>query len=135
MMSRLGLERIGFDDFRTNGLLLPATVAAARKAAKPLHRGPHRLYNAMVMERMGQIEGEWSRTRNRAPVAAIDTALFRIAPLQRALRAQLLGRRFGRGRVALSARDPFLTGQDFSELDAMADQLWAATTADVRTAD
>ena len=46
----------GFDDFRRNGLLLPANDAAAIRLGLPLHRGPHHSYNELVFERVGQIE-------------------------------------------------------------------------------
>lgn len=125
MLAQLGKDRIGFDDFRRNGLLLPASTGAALRAGLPLHCGPHADYNAMVLERVGQIEGEWSRTARRdATVAAVD-AIARLDLLQRAWRRRLL--EAGRGRLLLSRKDPFHTGQDFSHLDAMVDQLWAAT--------
>ena len=63
MLNALGVDQIGFDDFRRNGLLLPANDAAAVRIGLPLHRGPHRDYNAMVMERIGQIELGWSSAR------------------------------------------------------------------------
>lgn len=53
MFDAIGRGRIGFDDFRRNGMLLPAREDAALRMALPLHRGPHRDYNAMVMERVG----------------------------------------------------------------------------------
>ncbi len=58
MFAGIGPRRMVFDDFRTNGLLLPATEQAALVLGLPLHRGPHRIYNAMVAERIGQIEAE-----------------------------------------------------------------------------
>jgi hypothetical protein len=118
-------RRIGFDDFRRNGLLLPARGSAARRLALPLHRGPHRSYNAMVIERVGQIEAVWSANRFRSPRDAGEQALFRLGLLQRALRRRLLdppGR-----RLVLNRHDPLGTGFDFTELDAMAEQLWGAT--------
>ena len=125
MLASLGLERIGFDDFRRNGLLLPSTTDAALRAGLPLHRGPHRDYNGMVLERVGQIEADWSRTSPRhATVATLD-AIARLDLLQRALRRRLLNA--GQGRLILNRKDPFSTGQDFSHLDAMVDQLWAVT--------
>ena len=52
LLDAIGPERIGFDDFRCNGLLLPANDHAAVRLGLPLHRGPHRNYNAMVIERV-----------------------------------------------------------------------------------
>ena len=50
----------GLDDFRRNGMLLPASEVAAVRMGLPLHRGPHRDYTAMVAERLGGIEAAWS---------------------------------------------------------------------------
>jgi hypothetical protein len=127
LFAAVGRHRAGFDDFRRNGLLLPARAEAVRRLALPLHRGPHRLYNAMVLERLGQIEAGWSAMRGREPDSAGEQALFRLSLLQRALRRRLLdppGR-----RMVLNTRDPLGSGFDFAELDAMAEQLWGASQA------
>ena len=124
----LGRERVGFDDFRRNGLLLPASDQAAIRFGLPLHRGPHGQYNALVIERVGQIEGHWSGLRARAPEIAANQATMRLGLLQKALRRRLLdplGKRF-----ALNRRDPLGHSVDFSELDAMIDALWG-DSADV----
>lgn len=118
---------IGFDDFRRNGLLLPANDDAARRLGLPLHRGPHRAYNAMVMERVGAIESDWSRQARPLGWPARHDALQRLALLQRALRRGLLGGYVAGGRghtFALNRMDPALRAADFAELDAMADRLW-----------
>ncbi len=125
LLAALDPARLGFDDFRRNGLLLPARGEAARRLGLPLHRGPHRDYNAMVMERVGQIEARWSARHQRHTDAAGEEALFRLMLLQRTLRRRLLN---PRGRpLRLNSQDPLGTGIDFSELDAMAEQLWAGT--------
>lgn len=125
LLDAIGRARLGFDDFRSNGLLLPASGESALRMRLPLHRGPHRDYNAMVAERVGQIEGDWSRMRLFAPEIALDQALMRVDLLQRALRRRLLTPE--RARMRLNRRDPLGTGLDFAELDAMADVLWAET--------
>lgn len=124
MLDVLGRDRLHFDDFRHNGLLLPANDVAAVRIGLPLHRGPHRDYNAMVIERVGQIEGSWSVTRLRAPEVALTEALERLRLLQRALRRRLLDQQ---RRLKLNRRDPLGSNVDFAELDAMADLLWPAT--------
>lgn len=124
MLNALGRDRIDFDDFRRNGLLLPANDAAAVRIGLPLHRGPYRDYNAMVIERIGQIEASWSATRLRAPEVALIEAYQRLELLQRALRRRLLAQQ---RRLVLNRKDPLGSGFDFSELDAMADLLWPAT--------
>jgi len=123
MLTALGRNHVDFDDFRRNGLLLPANDAAAVRIGLPLHRGPHRDYNAMVIERVGQIESGWSGTRLKAPEVALVEAYERLELLQRALRRRLLDQQ---RRLLLNRKDPLGSGIDFSELDAMADLLWPA---------
>ena len=130
LFDSIGRDRLGFDDFRSNGLLLPASGESALRLRLPLHRGPNRDYNAMVAKRVGQIEGDWSRLRLAAPEIALDQALMRFALLQRALRRRLLETE--RKRVRLNRRDPFGAGLDFAELDAMAEALWAGTAPGLR---
>ena len=124
LFDAIGKERVGFDDFRSNGLLLPARDSAAVKIGLPLHRGPHRDYNAMVVERVGQVEAGWSSLRARAPEIALDQALMRLGLLQKALRRRLLS---PKRRLRLNRKDPLGSGLDFTELDAMAESLWAST--------
>jgi hypothetical protein len=89
----------------------------------PLHRGPHRRYNEVVIARVGRIEVSWAAARQRDEAAALTEALLRLHLLQSALRRQLLAER---RRVLLNRNDPLGTGFDFTELDAMAESLWAA---------
>ena len=124
LLDTLGQGRLDFDDFRRNGLLLPANDDAAMKVGLPLHRGPHRDYNAMVIERVGQIEASWAATRRLAPETALVTALGRLELLQRALRRRLLVQH---RRLRLNSRDPQGGTTDFTELDAMAALLWPET--------
>lgn len=125
MLDTLGKDRLGFDDFRRNGLLLPASVSAALRIGLPMHRGPHPQYNGLVAERVGQIEAGWAEERLRHPGEANNHAVMRLSLLQGALRRRLLDA--GRNRLQLNTKDPFRADQDFAELDAMADQIWAAT--------
>jgi hypothetical protein len=124
LFDRLGSERVGFDDFRLNGLLLPCTDRAALGFGLPLHRGPHGHYNALVCERVGEIESGWARRRLRRPEDALEEALMRLGLLQRALRRRLLAERC---RLQLNRADPLGAGRDFAELDAMAERLWRET--------
>ena len=125
LFNALGRDRVGFDDFRSNGLLLPARDDAALRLGLPLHRGPHRDYNEMVIERVGQVESDWSALRTKAPEIALDQALMRLELLQRALRRRLLDPL--RHRLSLNRHDPLGHARDFTELDAMAEALWGAT--------
>ena len=124
LFERVGRERLGFDDFRRNGLLLPCEERMAVRVGLPMHRGPHRDYNAMVCERVGQIEGTWAERRSRRPGDALDEAYMRLTLLQGALRRRLLA---DRRRLRLNRSDPLGTGRDFAELDAMAEWLWRET--------
>lgn len=123
LFERIGARRLGFDDFRRNGLLLPASEAAALRTGLPLHRGPHRSYNELVIERVGQIEAGWrgQGSRDRAGYEAFE----QLALLQRALRRRLLIDH--RAAALLHRRDPARAQADFAMLDAIADQLWPAT--------
>jgi len=125
LFEQIGRDRIGFDDFRLNGLLLPSREDAAMRVRMPLHRGPHRDYNGMVAERVGQIEATWSQLRLRAPEVALDEALMRLDLLQRALRRRLLAA--DRPKIRLNRHDRLDLDVDFADLDAMADALWAGT--------
>jgi hypothetical protein len=124
LFERIGRDHVGFDDFRRNGLLLPATERSAVRIGLPLHRGPHRHYNQMVVERVGQVEEGWSAVRQRAPEVALEQALMRLTLLQGALRRRLLA---DTRRLQLNRADPLGTGRDFAALDAMAEQLWNGT--------
>jgi hypothetical protein len=127
LFEAVGRDRLGFHDFRRNGLLLPSSGEAAVRMALPLHRGPHRAYSALVAERVGQIEGTWSTLRSKAPEQARDQAFMRLALLQSALRRRLL--HSDRPRLRLNRRDPLGAALDFTELDAMAERLWAGTAS------
>ncbi len=125
MFDSVGCDRIGFDDFRFNGLLLPALEKASIVLGLPLHRGPHPIYNEVVTERVGQIEASWTRASRLDEDRAQDEVLLRMRLLQRALRRRLLEP--GWRRLRLNNKDPLGKGLDFSGLDAMADALWSAT--------
>lgn len=124
MFSEIGRAAIGFDDFRFNGLLLPSNEEATLRLGMPLHRGPHRRYNEVVIERVGAIEERWSRMRVTGQPDAADVALYRLKLLQTALRRRLLSEQ---KRFVLNRKDPIGTGFDFTVLDAMAETLWQAT--------
>ena len=129
MLAAVGRDDLGFADFRRNGVLLPANEAEAASIGLPLHRGPHRRYNAMVAERVGQIETGWSARRLHSPQSAQVEAAMRLRLLQSALRRRLL--QPGQRPIMLNRNDPLGKGTDFSELDAMADLLWVGTQFEV----
>ena len=116
-----------FSDFRSNGLLLPGNDRSAMIMGLPMHRGPHRSYSSMVIERVGVIEERWASCRPDDPDRAGVEALFRLQLLQRTLRRRLLDPK-GQ-RMALSRKDPALRAVDFSALDQMAELLWSEDSA------
>ena len=115
---------VAFDDFRRNGMLLPATEGAAVRMGLPLHRGPHGAYSDMVRERLGGIEASWVVARNRDSDQAGTAALQALAALQADLRRSLLD---PWRTVRLNRSDPLGAGVDFTRIDAMAETLWGAT--------
>ncbi|MCX7677311.1 MAG: AHH domain-containing protein [Alteraurantiacibacter sp.] len=125
LFDAVGRERIGLDDFRVNGLLLPSVEQAAMVLGLPLHRGPHRRYNEVVADRVGQIEQSWSRRCRQSPDCAAREVLMRMSLLQDALRRSLL--QPAAGKMGLRRVAPLDPSLDFSELDAMAEKIWSAT--------
>lgn len=126
MLSSVAPRGTWFDDFDVNGVLLPATEQVAERALLPLHRGPHRVYNELVFDRVGAVEMEWSRIRRRNERQARSGALARLRLIQRGLARRLGGE--GRNPIVLNRRDPIGLGVDYAHLDAMAHQLWGATS-------
>ncbi|WP_310021302.1 AHH domain-containing protein [Croceicoccus sp. BE223] len=125
MITSIGSAGLSLDDFDSNGVLLPGSEVIAFDEGLPLHRGPHKIYNELVFERVGAVEMEWSRTRSRDELQARTAALSRLQLVQRGLARRI--EREGRSRLTLSRRDPIGRGVDYSSLDAMAEQLWGAT--------
>ena len=126
MLAAVCPATIGFDDFHRNGVLLPGTEAAAIEAQLPLHRGPHRIYNELVLERVGTVEMEWSRNRGRCEQQARQAAQERLRLIQRGLYRRLHGD--GSAPLLLNRHDPIGKGIDFAHLDNLAEQLWRASS-------
>jgi A nuclease family of the HNH/ENDO VII superfamily with conserved AHH len=89
------------EDFGANGMFLPAVESVARATRLPLHRGPHRTYNAIVIDaldgiRLGSLRIGIRRNGQAASVLA----------LQRRLRSILQGSALD-GDVLLASRNPF----------------------------
>jgi hypothetical protein len=122
LFDEIGREWPGFDDFRSNGMLLPANDGAALRIGLPLHRGPHRDYNVMVIERVGHIEAHWSSLRRRSPQKAHGDAIAGLEELQQTLHQRLLAP--GLKRLALNRQDGLRYQADFADLDTMVDLLW-----------
>ena len=82
MFNAIGRDRVRFDDFRASGLLLPSSDEATTRTGMPLHRGPHRRYNELVIERVGRIEEGWSAVHGKDTEQALIEALQRLSLLQ-----------------------------------------------------
>lgn len=112
-----------FDNFETNGVLLPSDEAMALKTGHPLHRGPHPRYNELVIERLHLIIRLSHGIENR-----IQRRVFfrlRMKLLQSTLRRALVGSPLPVFR--LNKRDPGLSSSAFVGLDSCVDALYMAT--------
>lgn len=107
------------NDFTRNGLFLPSREEEAVALHLPLHRGPHRLYSDMVAARLDGIARSY-----RGPPAPplLAEAAWRVRMMQAALTRTLAEARLAR---PLNRFDPMLRAQDFTQIDAMIDRLWA----------
>ena len=129
LLKAVKVRTLGFDDFRRNGLLLPCEEAVAARLGLPLHRGPHREYNEMVVAQIGAIESEWAFRRQRGPKLATIAARLRLASLQRELKHSLLSA--NPPKLVLDENEKLGNRFEFADLDAMAAQLWSATQSAV----
>lgn len=114
-------EQAGFDarDFKSNGIYLPAREKLAIESGRPLHRGPHPKYNALVGQRLGMIEASLYKMHNISDAASIA---FQLSYLQQGLRRTLLKRPRA---ITLNKRDPMSRTIDFRSLDNDVDTIWS----------
>lgn len=114
-------QQAGFDprDFRSNGIYLPAKEKLAVVSGRPLHRGPHPKYNALVEDRLGMIEAS---IQNKQTALDAEGIAFRLRYLQRGLRRTLLKRPRA---ITLNKRDPMSRNIDFRSLDNDVDNIWS----------
>lgn len=113
----------GFNNFGENGVLLPSQENVAAETGFPLHRGPHREYNELVIERLLRI-----RRLGRRIGHSLDRKVFvrsSVVLLQLGLRRGLLGHGFG--KLTLNRRDPIRSHHDFSTVDDRLDKLFSIT--------
>ena len=119
--SLLAADGFSFDDFSTNGILLPSCEKEAVKAGLPLHRGPHPLYNEFVIEHIAIV------TKMAERCATLTIARYQlitqIRAFQRTLATSLS--KHPAGTLYLHKRDPMKSDMDFSMMDSHVDQLRA----------
>ena len=109
-----------FDDFPTNGVLLPTTEAETLRCGLPLHRGPHPRYNALILMRAETIRAVYAWSRRRL-WDRLD-CLYRLRLLQNAVRRALSGS--PAFPVSLHQRDPMRARLDFGTIDEMIERAW-----------
>ncbi|HEY9092189.1 AHH domain-containing protein [Parasphingorhabdus sp.] len=112
-----------FDNFKTNGVLLPSDEHMALRTGHPLHRGPHPRYNELVIERLLLIIRLSEQVDNE--IQRKSFFRLRIGLLQSTLRRALVGSPLPVFR--LNKRDPGLSSSDFARLDNCVDALYTAT--------
>lgn len=110
-----------FDDFVTNGVLLPKSEEDAQRLRLPLHRGPHPRYNALILWRVERIRADYVRS----PSALVErlASVQRLRLLQDAIRRSLMAAA-ALFPVSLHRRDPMRSGSDFGTIDEMIDRAW-----------
>ena len=127
MFDALQAEGFALDNFRRNGLLLPACEGAALLSGHALHRGPHQGYSDVVASRVEQVRRHFS---THAPVnlpSARHTAVMRLRLLQDTTRRALTDRH-GAG-FWLNRRDPMRLFVDRPYLDDAIARLFGGATA------
>lgn len=119
------LRREGFSlqQFGRNGLILPASEAAAVRSGHALHRGPHRGYSDVITARVERIRTHFEAQVAIDPSLARRTAVMRLALLQDVMRRALTDRH-GSG-FWLNRRDPMRLFADRPYLDEAIDALFA----------
>jgi A nuclease family of the HNH/ENDO VII superfamily with conserved AHH len=114
----------GLDDFATNGMFLPAEETLATAAHLPLHRGPHRNYNSVVLETLETLRQGAARMRltGAGRIAAVRGLQRRLHAL---LRASALD-----AEVELASRDPFGLTVAGAKLDRRTDAMVVASLSE-----
>jgi hypothetical protein len=101
------------NDFRTNGMWLPATEELTVEYGLAMHRGPHPQYSELVSDWIAQL----ARAQLRHPVELNHLLLL----LQRRLRKFLTNRP---SYFLLNRNDPLRARAGFSSVDDDIDKLW-----------
>ena len=114
LFRHLQYEGFSLHQFARNGLMLPASEAAALRSGHALHRGPHRGYSDVIAARIDRVRVHFEAQATADMVLARRTAVMRIALLQDVRRRALTDRHGGgfwlnrRGPMRLFADRPYL---------------------------
>ena len=112
-----------FNNFETNGILLPATFAIAATSGLPVHSGQHRAYNARVIDQLVEID---SATRQiDDPLLRMRFALRKIGDLQLILRG-ILARPLPDSPMVIDELDLWSLGKGHEANDRRIDSLFCS---------
>jgi hypothetical protein len=109
-----------FDDFSTNGILLPCCEKIALETGRPLHRGPHPRYNEIVITSLYAIDELGDRMENDRERKTFYR--MRMMLLLSGLRQGLANRGFK--NLLLNSRDPVHSHLDFGNIDSDIEKLF-----------
>jgi A nuclease family of the HNH/ENDO VII superfamily with conserved AHH len=113
------VSQVGFSphSFVANGLLLPSTEAMAVQTGLPLHRGPHKQYDALIAEGLDIIWEEMRRGSIANNVNILRLLSEFVGHIRRTLQHD--------GTLLLNRNDPRSTHRPLSRLDSDILQLGA----------
>lgn len=123
MFEHLQREGFALQQFGRNGLMLPASEAAAIRSGHALHRGPHHGYSDVIAARVERVRAHFETQAVADPWLARRTAIMRLALLQDVMRRALTDRHGG--GFWLNRRDPMRLFADRPYLDEAIDALFA----------
>src|SRR5690606_30334241 len=121
-LDAMGRGGFDFDNFVTNGVLLPSDEHLAIKTGHPLHRGPHPRYNELVIERLLLII-RLSKQINEEVQRKVFYRMI-IELLQSTLRKDKVGLHLP--VIEMNNWDINLSSSDFAELYSCMDALYTA---------
>jgi hypothetical protein len=116
-LSSLSDDGFHMDDFRTNGILLPALQSIGKFAGLPVHFGGHPNYNGRTIDELQAIRGICESIR--AGSRRREIALSGVRGLQRRLRDAIANQRSEHVDWVV------LSGRTDGDLDALIDRLIA----------
>ncbi|MBN8844014.1 MAG: AHH domain-containing protein [Sphingomonadales bacterium] len=122
MFDDLRAEGFALRQFGQNGLMLPASEAAAVWSGHALHRGPHHGYNDVIAARVDRIRVHFAFHAPIDPRNARRTAVMRLRLLQDTMRRALTDRHGG--TFWLNRRDPMRLFADRPYLDETIERLF-----------